>query len=157
VLCTSDTTSKEITVTDPSPVAPSAPFGTTTATAAWGDGSAILGTPFRELVATAETGGRVVVLAADMPVGEVVGEHTHADEDQINVVISGEVLATRGDEEILMGPGSVVFVPRGVRHSLRNAGTEPARLLDLYTPGGFERVFVEAGARSLAADGPGPR
>ena len=123
----------------------------------WGSGTPIPGTPFRELVATAETDGRLVVLAVDMPAGEVVDEHTHAGEDQIIVVIGGEVLATRGDDEIRMGPGSVTFFPRGIPHSLRNAGTEPARLLDLYTPGGFERVFVEAGARGLTADGPAAR
>ena len=123
----------------------------------WGSGTPIPGTPFRELVTTAETGGRLVVLAVDMPAGEHVFEHTHADEDQINVVISGEVVATRGGEEIRMGPGSVAFFPRGIPHSLRNAGSEPAQLLDLYTPGGFERVVVDGGARRLASDEPAAR
>ena len=116
-----------------------------TTTTAWGAGDQIPGTPFRQLVTTAETRGAVSVLAVDMPVGEHVDEHTHDGEDQINVVISGTVLVTRGDEELLLTEGAVVFLPRGVPHSLRNVGTEPARLLDLYTPGGFEQRFVDAG------------
>jgi quercetin dioxygenase-like cupin family protein len=133
------------------------PHTTPTIAVTWGSGSPISGTPFRELVASAETDGRVVILGVDMPAGEVVDEHTHTDEDQIVVVIDGEVLATRGGEAIRMGPGSVAFFPRGVPHSLRNGGSEPARVLDCYTPGGFEQVFVDAGSKALAADGPEPR
>jgi hypothetical protein len=40
---------------------------------------------------------------------------------------------------------------------LRNAGTEPARLLDISTPGGFEQVVVEMGARNLAPGADGAR
>src|SRR5689334_4819408 len=92
----------------------------------WGHGDPIPGTPFREVVAARSTDGALVVLAAELPVGGVVPAHVHP-EDQINVVLSGVVRATIGDRELRLEAGSVVLMPRGLPHSLRNAGDEPAR------------------------------
>ncbi len=120
------------------------------ASVGWGAGRSIPGTPFRELVATAETDGHLVVLAVDMPPGLHVDEHTHEAEDQIVIVIRGTVGASVGGEVTLLTEGAVHLMPRGERHSLWNPGPEPAQLLDLYTPGGFEQVFAESGAQALA-------
>ena len=116
-----------------------------TARVPWGSGDPIAGTPFRQLVTTAATEGRLVVLAVDMPPGLHVDEHVHESEDQITVVISGSVGATLGDQSFLLTDGSVLFMPRGVPHSQWTVGTEAARILEIYTPGGFERVFEQAG------------
>jgi quercetin dioxygenase-like cupin family protein len=94
----------------------------------------------------------VVILAVDMPVGERVGEHVHQDEDQITVVLRGRIGATVDDDEFRLEDGAVFLMPRGRRHSLWNAGDEPARVLELYTPGGFEQVFADAGRRALAGE-----
>jgi mannose-6-phosphate isomerase-like protein (cupin superfamily) len=50
-----------------------------------------------------------------------------------------------GEEELRLNPGAVAFMPRGIPHAQWNDGPEPARVLEIYTPGGFERVFEEAG------------
>ena len=42
-----------------------------------------------------------------------------------------------------MGPGDLLFKPRGVAHAFWNAGDEPARLLELISPAGFENYFRE--------------
>ena len=118
----------------------------------WGSGQPLAGTPFREVVPTAATGGAVVILAVDMPVGEHVGEHVHQSEEQITVVLHGSIGATVDDDEVRLEDGAVFLMPRGRRHSLWNAGDQPARLLELYTPGGFEQVFAEAGRRALAGE-----
>lgn len=81
-----------------------------------------------------------------MPVGERVDEHTHEDEDQICIVVSGTVGGTVGDREVLLTDGSVCFFPRGVPHTLWNEGDDVARLVDIYTPAGFEKMFELAGA-----------
>lgn len=114
-------------------------------TIGWGQGVAIEGTPFRVLVPGEAAGGRLVVLSADMPVGMQVPEHIHDDEEQISIVVTGRVGYRVGDSEILATAGAVVLVPRGVTHSLWNAGDEPARLLEIYTPSGFEEVFRAMG------------
>ena len=120
----------------------------------WGAGAPIEGTPFRRVVPAEATEGRVVVLAVDMPVGENVEAHTHDREDQIIVVISGIVGATIGEEEVELTAGSVAFLPRNVPHSQWNKGDEKARVLDIYTPAGFELVFEKIG--SITASGAQP-
>jgi hypothetical protein len=42
-----------------------------------------------------------------------------------------------------VGLGTFVFGPRDIPHGFRVDGTEPAKLLILTTPGGFERFVVE--------------
>lgn len=119
---------------------------TASTTITWGSGEPIPGTPFRTLVPTAATDGRLVVLSADMPPEVNVPEHTHEHEDQITVVMAGTVGATIGGEHYLLEEGAAVFMPRGVPHAQWNEGTTPARILEIYTPGGFEQVFEAAGA-----------
>ncbi len=103
----------------------------------WGSGDPIPGTPFRQVVPSAAAEGRLVVLAAEMPPGLHVDEHLHDAEDQITIVISGQVGARIGEDELQLCPGAVSFMPRGIPHALWNDGPEPARVLEIYTPGGF--------------------
>ncbi len=122
----------------------------------WGLGLPIAGTPFRQVVTTAETQGRLSILAIDMPAGERVDEHVHQLEDQITVIVGGTVGATVADVEYSLGPGAVLLMPRGVPHAQWNASGAPARVLEVYTPGGFEQVFEWAGQLALAGQRLGP-
>ena len=58
-----------------------------------------------------------------------------------------------GDEEAVAGPGELVVKPRGIPHAFWNPGDEPARLLELISPAGFERYFEEM-APHLSGGGP---
>jgi hypothetical protein len=58
-----------------------------------------------------------------------------------------------GDDVVEAGPGELVCKPRGVPHAFWNAGDEEVRLMELVSPGGFERYFAEL-APVLAGDGP---
>jgi hypothetical protein len=40
-------------------------------------------------------------------------------------------------------PGDLIFKPRGQWHTFWNAGEEPARLLEIISPAGFEKYFAE--------------
>jgi gentisate 1,2-dioxygenase len=48
-----------------------------------------------------------------------------------------------GDEVMVAGPGDLIFKPRNQWHTFWNAGDEPARLLEIIAPAGFERFFAE--------------
>jgi hypothetical protein len=48
-----------------------------------------------------------------------------------------------GDEVFEAAPGVLILKPRGVAHTFWNAGDEPARLLELISPAGFENYFRE--------------
>jgi hypothetical protein len=51
--------------------------------------------------------------------------------------------ALLGDEELVAGPGELVFKPRNQWHTFWNAGDEPARILEIISPAGFEKYFDE--------------
>ena len=52
-----------------------------------------------------------------------------------------------GDETVEATSGCWVLKPRLIPHTMWNAGPEPARLIEVYTPGGFERFFNDFGDR----------
>jgi mannose-6-phosphate isomerase-like protein (cupin superfamily) len=69
--------------------------------------------------------------------------HMHKNEDEYSYVLAGRVGLQLGDEIIEAGPGELVFKPRVVKHAFWNAGDEPARLLEIISPAGFENYFRE--------------
>ena len=69
--------------------------------------------------------------------------HRHLREDEYSFVIEGRMGALLGDEELVAGPGDLVFKPRDQWHTFWNAGDEPARILEIISPAGFEKFFEE--------------
>jgi mannose-6-phosphate isomerase-like protein (cupin superfamily) len=67
--------------------------------------------------------------------------HTHRNEDEYSFVLEGRFGVQLGDEVLEGGPGDLVVKPRGIPHAFWNAGDEPARLLELISPAGFEGYF----------------
>jgi quercetin dioxygenase-like cupin family protein len=89
----------------------------------WGDGTPIPGTPFRIVVSAESTDGHAVGIAVDMPPGVHVDEHTHADEDQICIVLSGTLGCRVGGIDSMLEAGAILVVPRLIPHELWNAAT----------------------------------
>ncbi|HEX2721307.1 MAG TPA: cupin domain-containing protein, partial [Gemmatimonadaceae bacterium] len=48
-----------------------------------------------------------------------------------------------GDDVVFGEAGDFIFKPRGEWHSFWNAGDEPARILEIISPAGFEGYFEE--------------
>lgn len=71
--------------------------------------------------------------------------HTHRNEDEWSYVLEGEVGVELGGDTFVARPGDLVLKPRGVPHAFWNAGDEPARLLEVITPSGFEHYFTRLG------------
>jgi len=70
--------------------------------------------------------------------------HVHSREDEVMYVLEGQIRFRRGEDELLAGPGTWVWHPRGVPHSFR-VESEGARALVIFTPGGIERMFEDGG------------
>ena len=117
---------------------------------AWGTGEQIEGTPFRMAVPGSDTSGHAVVLTVDMPPGLHVDAHTHESEEQINIVLSGQVRFRVGDEETVLGAGGVLLMPRNIEHELWNDTDEFAQIIEIYTPPGMEQIFAAAGSAAIA-------
>ncbi len=69
--------------------------------------------------------------------------HRHTREDEYSFVVEGRVGALLGDEALVASPGDLIFKPRNQWHTFWNAGDEPARILEIISPAGFERFFAE--------------
>jgi len=69
--------------------------------------------------------------------------HRHTREDEYSFVIEGRVGALLGDEVVVGGPGDFIFKPRNQWHTFWNASEQPARLLEIISPAGFEQFFAE--------------
>ena len=86
-------------------------------------------------------------LAEEMlPPGCAVTPHHHRDLEEIYYIVSGAGLMTVGENSREVGAGDAVYIPRGNRHSLKNTGTEPIKLILVCGPAFFyeDQVFDAA-------------
>lgn len=94
------------------------------------------------------TGGAFTVFEERDPVDTPL--HVHAREDELFYDLEGDHVITVGEEEHRIGPGGLVFAPRGVPHSQRRVVPRTGRLLILTSPAGFEGFFRELAAADRA-------
>jgi len=110
------------------------------------DGKAgLLGTiGVRFMIDGDEAGERFSLVEHPMPPRALAAPlHRHTREDEYSYIVEGRVGALLGDEVVVGGPGDLIFKPRNQWHTFWNAGDEPARLLEIISPAGFERFFEE--------------
>jgi mannose-6-phosphate isomerase-like protein (cupin superfamily) len=94
-----------------------------------------------------EAGGDFSLVEHPMPPRALAAPlHLHTREDEYSFVIEGRMGALLGDEVVETGPGDLVHKPRGQWHTFWNAGEEPARILEIISPAGFEQFFRELDA-----------
>jgi quercetin dioxygenase-like cupin family protein len=98
------------------------------------------------------TGGRVAVVEHPLPARSLGSPlHTHHNEDEYSFVLEGRLGVQLGNDTFEVGPGDFVAKPRGVEHAFWNPTDEPARLLELITPAGFEDYFRDLAPLLAAA------
>ena len=106
----------------------------------------------RVLLRAEDTGGAFGLTEQPLEPGALAGPlHTHANEIGFFYVLEGQIGVQVGEQVIEAGPRSTVSVPAGLRHTFWNPATVPARVLEFFAPGGFERWFEELAG--LIADG----
>ena len=69
--------------------------------------------------------------------------HRHTREDEYSYIVKGRMGALLGDEVVYAEAGDLVFKPRNQWHTFWNAGDEPAYILEIISPAGFENFFKE--------------
>jgi quercetin dioxygenase-like cupin family protein len=69
--------------------------------------------------------------------------HRHTREDEYSFVLEGQVGALLGEQVLTGNPGDLIFKPRNQWHTFWNAGDQPARILEIISPAGFEEFFRE--------------
>src|SRR4051812_27193089 len=87
-----------------------------------------------------EPAGVLSVLETREPPGLGPPMHVHHDCAEAFYVLEGEYVMFLGDEQIVCGPGSFVFVPRGAPHAF-TTGSVASRKLNFYFPAGMVGYF----------------
>jgi quercetin dioxygenase-like cupin family protein len=98
----------------------------------------------RFMIDGAEAGERFSLVEHPMsPHALAAPLHRHTREDEYSYVVEGRVGALLGDEVLIGEPGDLIFKPRNQWHTFWNAGDQPARILEIISPAGFEHFFAE--------------
>ncbi len=111
--------------------------------------------PWEVLAPSAATAGRLIVGDAVLePRTAGPNLHLHDAHDECGYVVAGTATFRIGDEVFEAGPGTLVWMPRGVPHTFANRTDEPVRLLGIALPGSLEEMFLEQDAYFATLDGP---
>ncbi len=98
-----------------------------------------------------ETGGEYSLYELTVPPQLGALPHIHYAQTEAFYVLDGEVEFLKGEHTVRAGVGEFVFIPRGVVHSFKNVGQEPARFLGIDTPGGLaEKLLTGLGEPAKA-------
>lgn len=110
------------------------------------DGFSLVHPKVTERVAlpSTSTGGSSSLMDITLaPGGLLAPVHTHRFEDETVYVVEGTVGALLGDQEVEAGPGSVLFAPRGARHTFWNADSGgTTRFVMVISPGNLDEYFT---------------
>ena len=98
----------------------------------------------RFMISGDESRGRFALVEHPMPPRALAAPlHRHTREDEYSFVLEGRVGALLDEEVLHGGPGDLIFKPRDQWHTFWNDGDEPARILEIISPAGFEGYFRE--------------
>lgn len=90
------------------------------------------------------TGTKSQLVLMSIPVGGDIGMETHADVDQILVIVDGEGKAILNGQESPIAEHDLIFVPAGTEHNFVNTGKEDLKLYTVYAPPNHPDGIIEA-------------
>ena len=119
-----------------------------------GEGNRVraFGNEIEFMLSGTQTADSLTVGMAFVPVGNGPPPHVHYSEDELFLILEGEYRIYLNGDWTTVGPGTVVYLPRGSVHTFQVTGDKPGRHWTLQTPSGFERYFTQA-AEIFAAPG----
>ena len=101
-------------------------------------------------VTSEQTAGRLLIFEASTPPGGGPPPHVHAVDAETYFILDGEYQVTLGEETVTARERDLVFIPPGVLHTYANRTADAARMLTIFTPGGFEGYFRAVGQSAVA-------
>ena len=100
----------------------------------------------------ADTGGACAIMELVTVPESGSPYHIHHNEDESFQILSGTLTVYLDGRRIEAGPGSFVFIPRGLRHAFMNRGAEVVRSLVVLSPAGLEGFFDTLGSVEAPQD-----
>ena len=92
-------------------------------------------------IESVDAGGALSIVEHTFAVGSLVPPHIHTREDEYSIVLEGEIGFRSEDAEAVLGAGGYIVKPRAQVHAMWNAGSTPARMIEVIAPAGFEHFF----------------
>ena len=102
------------------------------------------------LLGATQTSGQFMISTITVEPGSGPSMHQHEFEDEVYVLLDGEVEFKVGDKVQRAGPGTAVWLPRRLPHGWKVVGDVPATLVNVLTGGNFEE-FLMASASAIAS------
>ncbi len=87
------------------------------------------------------TDGRLTLVEDTLKPGFALARHYHKRMTEIFYILDGSVEFVFDDERVDARPGTVINVPSNVWHEVKSP--EGARLLTIFSPGGFDQYLEE--------------
>ncbi len=104
------------------------------------------------LITTDSVGSQQTVFGITVfPPGAKHDIHRHPNAEETEYVVEGHGIARVGDDDVAMGPGDIVFVPKNDYHGFHNT-SETERAVMVWCYGGAG-TLAEAGYMTEASDG----
>jgi mannose-6-phosphate isomerase-like protein (cupin superfamily) len=97
--------------------------------------------------------GKLTLGFSIVPPGGGPPPHRQLAEDELFIIVEGRYSILTTDRWTEVGPGAVVYLPRGTLHTFRNVGDTPSRHWVLTTHSGFETFYARC-AEVFAPGGP---
>lgn len=101
------------------------------------------GIDMKVMLGPEHTGGAFSAVCADVKPGDGPPPHLHRDREEYFFVVSGTYSLSVNGKESTIGPGTLVFVPRGNVHAFTNIAAETGRILEWTIPGDNADYFRE--------------
>jgi len=103
------------------------------------------------------TEGRLAIVEHTLPPRHLAApRHRHSREDELSIVLEGQLGALLGDDVVVATAGAYVLKPRGQWHTFWNAGDTDLRFIEIIVPGGFDGYFARLSPLLEAAGAPDP-
>jgi mannose-6-phosphate isomerase-like protein (cupin superfamily) len=94
-----------------------------------------------ELVGADHGGAGVCIIFVDAPPGGGPSLHRHPYEE-IFITLEGEATVVANEQELHVGPGDIVIVPRHTAHAFTNSGSVPLRQIDIHVSPSFSTEWL---------------
>jgi mannose-6-phosphate isomerase-like protein (cupin superfamily) len=91
-----------------------------------------------------------VVLEMTLPVGAAPPLHVHHDLDDTWYILEGQMVVRCGEDELVVGAGHWVSMPRGVPHTFVVVGDRQARILMVHDNASFRDLVRALGVAATA-------
>lgn len=102
-----------------------------------------------------ETGGQLTAIEMTIPPEMGPPPHVHEGGEAV-YVLEGQVRYHIGGETHEGGPGTFFYIPAGIEENFEAAEGNAVRLLVIYTPGGLDKFFRDAGEPAQRREVPPP-